>query len=55
MKASNTDLGDAFGDALSGDGATPAVGTRLEDSAATGVGGDQKDNSAMASRAVYRS
>ena len=37
--------------ALAGD--TLAVGADLEDSNATGIGGDQTDNSAFASGAVY--
>lgn len=50
-----TGTGDQFGYsvALSGDGATMAVRARLENSAATGVGGDQSDNSATNSGAVY--
>jgi cysteine-rich repeat protein len=55
VKASNTGVFDQFGDsvALSADGATLAVGAFLEDSAATGIGGDQADNSASDSGAVY--
>jgi hypothetical protein len=55
LKASNTDAGDRFGFsvALSGEGATLAVGANHEDSAATGIGGDQNDNSANNSGAVY--
>jgi hypothetical protein len=55
IKASNTGGGDGFGwsVALSGDGNTLAVGAQFEDSAATGVGGDQSDNSAEDSGAVY--
>jgi hypothetical protein len=55
VKASNTDEGDNFGYimALSGDGNTLAVGTQYEDSNATGIGGDQSDNSASTSGAVY--
>src|SRR5262249_46049315 len=47
LKASNTDAGDNFGGsvALSADGSTLAVGTRLEASAATGIGGNSADNS----------
>jgi len=58
IKASNTDgatgqvgsgSGDSFGStlALSADGNTLAVGARGEDSLATGVNGDQSDNSAI--------
>jgi len=38
---------------LSGDGNTLAVGTEEEDSNATGIGGDQTDNSAVSAGAVY--
>lgn len=55
VKASNTDLGDTFGTsvALSSDGTTLAVGAGLEDSNATGIGGNQANNSAMYAGAVY--
>jgi hypothetical protein len=55
LKASNTDLGDGFGFAvaLSADGSTLAVGANYEDSAADGIDGDQSDNSAYESGAVY--
>lgn len=55
VKASNTDNGDVFGGAiaLSTDGTTLAVGAAQESSAATGVGGDQSDNSQPGSGAVY--
>jgi hypothetical protein len=55
VKASNTQANDQFGDsvALSGDGATLAVGADFEDSAATGVDGNQGDNSAGIAGAVY--
>jgi hypothetical protein len=55
VKASNTALDDLFGwsVALSGDGNTLAVGAFGEDSAATGVGGDQADNGASGAGAVY--
>jgi hypothetical protein len=61
VKASNTpqynefDGGDVFGDcvALSDDGDTLAVGARLEWSSATGIGGDQADDSAYWAGAVY--
>ena len=55
LKASNTGAGDYFGRsiALSADGSTLAVGTSQEDSAATGIGGDQLDNFASAAGAVY--
>jgi hypothetical protein len=55
FKASNTESGDVFGGAiaLSADGATLAVGAPQESSAATGVNGNQLDNSQSASGAVY--
>jgi len=55
MKASNTEGNDRFGFSvsLSGDGQTLAVGAKFEDSIAVGVNGDQADNSAIGSGAVY--
>ncbi len=55
LKASNTDAGDLFGYslALSADGDTLAVGAYAEDSAATGVDGDQADDTAANAGAVY--
>lgn len=55
FKASNTDGGDHFGDgvALSGDGETLAVGAGWEGSAATGIQGEQSNNDAYDSGAVY--
>ena len=55
VKASNTEAGDAFGIsvALSGDGNTLAVGAVGEGSIATGIDGDQADNSAGSAGAVY--
>ena len=55
VKASNTGEFDGFGDAvsLSSDGSTLAVGAAGEDSNATGIGGDQADNSARGAGAVY--
>jgi len=55
VKASNTNAGDQLGSsvALSTDGATLAVGATGEASAATGIGGDQADNSAGSAGAVY--
>ena len=54
IKASNTG-DDSFGRsvALSADGNTLAVGATREDSSATGINGDQADNSAPVSGAVY--
>ena len=54
LKASNTEAGDEFGRssvAVSGD--TVVIRARLEDSAATGVNGNQSDNSAVNSGAAY--
>jgi cysteine-rich repeat protein len=55
IKASNTGVSDLFGFnvALSADGSTLAVGAYNESSAATGINGNQVDNSAGASGAVY--
>jgi hypothetical protein len=55
VKAPNADDYDLFGTgvAVSGDGRTVAVGAMGEDSAATGVGGNQADNSLRDSGAVY--
>lgn len=64
LKASNTGEageGDNFGDgdqfgfslALSDDGNTVAVGAVAEDSAATGINGNQADNSQVSAGAVY--
>jgi len=55
IKPSNTQTSDKFGFALalSGDGNTLAVTAALEDSSARGVNGNQADNSAESSGAVY--
>jgi len=55
MKGSNTEAYDEFGSsaAMSKDGKILAVGARGEASAAKGINGDQKDNSAMGAGAVY--
>ncbi|WP_207907277.1 integrin [Paucimonas lemoignei] len=55
IKASNTGEGDAFGAtiALSGDGNTLAVGAYNEDSSATGIQGNQNNELATDSGAVY--
>ena len=55
IKASNTDLNDQFANtvSLSDNGNTLAVGAWLEDSDATGINGDQADNSARDAGAVY--
>jgi hypothetical protein len=53
LKASNTGAGDHFGGALALSGDSLAVGAYLEDSSATGVNGNQADDSAQWSGAVY--
>jgi hypothetical protein len=55
IKASNTDPSDEFGEAVavSGDGNELAVGVVHESSAATGIDGNQGDNSAQAAGALY--
>ena len=55
VKGSNTKAFDEFGSsvALSRDGRTMAVGARSEDSAATGINGNQNDNTAAEAGAVY--
>ncbi len=53
LKASNTGAGDQFGISVSLSGDTLAVGANLEDSDATGVGGDQGNDLAIGSGAVY--
>ena len=55
IKASNPQSSDSFGFAvaLSGDGDTLAVSANFEDSAATGIDGNQADQSAQGSGAVY--
>lgn len=49
VKASNTQANDWFGEsvALSGDGATLAVGALFEDSSATGINGTQEDDGSV--------
>ena len=55
LKASNTGYNDWFGSrlALSGDGNVAAIGASLEDSNATGINGNQKDDSANEAGAAY--
>ncbi len=54
IKASNAEESDWFGSvSLSADGDTLAVGARWEASNATGINGDQSDNSVPKSGAVY--
>jgi hypothetical protein len=55
VKASNTRAGAQFGHAvaLSSDGRTLAVGAQMDESAATGVNGNQNDHSMFSAGAVY--
>jgi hypothetical protein len=53
LKASNTDPGDGFGQWVALDGDTAVVGVPKEDSIATGIDGDQGDDSAMWAGAAY--
>lgn len=53
LKASNTGYGDHFGVGIAVSGDTLAVGAESEGSSATGIGGDQADDSSWNSGAVY--
>ena len=55
LKASNSGFNDWFGSrlALSGDGNVAVIGASLEDSNATGINGNQKDESATEAGAAY--
>ena len=55
VKGSNTEIFDEFGSSvsISADGSLLAVGAYYEDSAATGVEGDQNDNSMLEAGSVY--
>ncbi|MEW5248434.1 Ig-like domain-containing protein [Microbulbifer sp. 2201CG32-9] len=55
VKSSNSEQLDAFGEAvsLSGDGNTLAVGAKLENGSATGIGGNQNNLNTANSGAVY--
>lgn len=53
VKASNPEAGDEFGYAVDISGTTMVIGAPKEDSNATGVNGNQADNSAPDSGAVY--
>jgi ABC-type Fe2+-enterobactin transport system substrate-binding protein len=53
VKASNTETGDQFGDSVALDGDTLAVGAPGEASGATGINGNQDNNSGVISGAVY--
>jgi hypothetical protein len=53
LKASSTEASDFFGSSVSLSGDTLVVGAYGEDSAATGVNGNQADNSASNAGSVY--
>src|SRR4029079_13640979 len=53
LKASNARPGDYFGSSVAVSGDTLVVGARFEDSAATGIDGNQTDDSAPDSGAAY--
>lgn len=53
LKSSNTEAGDRFGQSVAISWDTIVVGAPNEDSGATGVNGDQSDNSAVESGAAY--
>lgn len=53
LKASNSDSGDFFGLSVAASGDTVVVGALGEDSNATGINGDQADNSAESAGAAY--
>jgi hypothetical protein len=53
LKASNTEYGDNFGAAVAASGDTIVAGADGEGSAATGINGNQADNSAAGAGAVY--
>ena len=53
IKASTTGQNDRFGEALAMDGDTMVVGVPEEDSGATGVGGNELDNSVISSGAAF--
>ena len=53
LQGANTEAGDSFGTSLAVHGDTLAVGASGEDSSATGINGDQSNNSASNSGALY--
>lgn len=53
IKASNTNTEDRFGESVAISGETMVVGAKKEDSNATGINGNQADNSASNAGAVY--
>ncbi len=53
LKASNTDSGDGFGWSVAVDGDTVVVGAREEDSGATGINGDEADDTSQNAGSAY--
>ncbi|HMR08494.1 MAG TPA: FG-GAP repeat protein, partial [Polyangiaceae bacterium] len=53
LRASNAENNDRFGTSVAIDGDVIVVGAREEDSAATGIGGDQTNNAASQAGAAY--
>jgi hypothetical protein len=53
IKASNTDSNEFFGESVAISGDTVVAGAYFEDSAATGVNGNEANNSALSSGAAY--
>lgn len=53
VKASNTNLGDGFGDSIAVSGDTLVVGASSEDGGVGGVGADENDDSAINAGAAY--
>jgi hypothetical protein len=53
VKPTNTGAGDQFGSSLALSGRTLVIGASVEASAATGIGGNQADNSAAGAGAIY--
>jgi hypothetical protein len=53
LKASNAEAGDYFGYSVAASGSVLAIGARTEDSAATGVNGNEGSNGALDSGAAY--
>lgn len=53
LKASNSQADDGFGSSIAMSGDTVVIGAQYEDSGATGVNGDQNDNSVSDSGAAY--
>jgi hypothetical protein len=53
LKASNTEAGDKFGSAIAITGSELVVAAPFEDSGATGINGNQNDNSVNSAGAVY--